>query len=393
MTGCKRCAYLGYDCSQSVEVCSVPAVASLSISGPLEAVTTSDAQPQPAVKTTGRARGATVEGVSSQEGNVASNVAPVVKQNQFVFSEETCTTTIDRSAPEYRRREAEAARIAREIESTTEQHITGKAIDAVGDLPVSNTSGSAVEEQVIKEFKAFAEKERQKLMDKKRAQASQDRTTKLQDLKRFSQNFSLKSPVPADLVTILAKDTDKQQAIVEKARREHEKSMDTVAKGKQKSMIDISDAEKPRAPTYHERMFQKPAKKSIVVTKNAAGEAVDFPKPIGTPTNGAGLPLSGGQTNHVGSFSPAVPRRKPSNPILPKAAGIHEQRVSQSTQPATRPVSTGYRLPPFQPANDYANSYSMPTYTSIPTSTSFGSANPYVSITAIAQRLYVTTEL
>ena len=88
--------------------------------------------------------------------------------------------------------------------------------------PSGHTEG--VETKVLQQFRAFVDTEKQKLVEKKRAQASQDRTAKLNELLRFSRTFKLKTPIPGDLVGILAKDPNKQEAIIEKAKREHEES-------------------------------------------------------------------------------------------------------------------------------------------------------------------------
>ena len=91
--------------------------------------------------------------------------------------------------------------------------------------PSGHTEG--VETKVLQQFRQFADAEKQKLVEKKRAQASQDRTAKLNELLRFSRTFKLKTPIPGDLVGILAKDPGKQEAIIEKAKREHEESAST----------------------------------------------------------------------------------------------------------------------------------------------------------------------
>jgi hypothetical protein len=49
--------------------------------------------------------------------------------------------------------------------------------------------------------------------------ARESKAVKLNDLRKFSQNFKLHTPVPQDLVPILAKDENKQKEIVDKALR------------------------------------------------------------------------------------------------------------------------------------------------------------------------------
>ena len=79
-----------------------------------------------------------------------------------------------------------------------------------------------VEVEVLDSFRQFLASEKMKVHDNKRNRASQDKAVKLNDLKKFSKNFKLLTPVPKDLVPILAKDEGKQKQIVEKAARNAE---------------------------------------------------------------------------------------------------------------------------------------------------------------------------
>ena len=77
-----------------------------------------------------------------------------------------------------------------------------------------------VEKNLLNSFKEFSATEKLKVIDRQRAQRSNDKAVKLNDLKKFSQNFKLFTPVPTDLVPILAKDKVKQNEIIEKAARQ-----------------------------------------------------------------------------------------------------------------------------------------------------------------------------
>jgi hypothetical protein len=57
------------------------------------------------------------------------------------------------------------------------------------------------------------------MSERQRSIQRESKAVKLNDLKKFSQNFKLNTPVPQDLVPILAKDEVKQKVIVEKALR------------------------------------------------------------------------------------------------------------------------------------------------------------------------------
>lgn len=78
---------------------------------------------------------------------------------------------------------------------------------------------SNVETEVLDSFRQFANTEKMRVLERRRNQASQDKAIKLNDLMKFSKNFKLLTPVPKDLVPILAKDKTKQEEIMEKAQR------------------------------------------------------------------------------------------------------------------------------------------------------------------------------
>ncbi|KAG8528108.1 uncharacterized protein KY384_007024 [Bacidia gigantensis] len=76
-----------------------------------------------------------------------------------------------------------------------------------------------VEVDVRNAFKQFSQTQKTRVADDKRQRTLQDKNFKLEDLRGFSQRFKLNTPVPQDLVPILAKDPKKQEEIKEKAQR------------------------------------------------------------------------------------------------------------------------------------------------------------------------------
>ncbi|KAI9734842.1 MAG: hypothetical protein M1834_001921 [Cirrosporium novae-zelandiae] len=79
-----------------------------------------------------------------------------------------------------------------------------------------------IETQVHAAFKQFASNEKWKFEESRRRHASHDKAVKLNDLMKFSQNFKLSTPVPKDLIPILAKDKAKQEQIIAKANQQME---------------------------------------------------------------------------------------------------------------------------------------------------------------------------
>ena len=85
------------------------------------------------------------------------------------------------------------------------------------------------------------------MADDRRQRVMQDKNVKLNDLRGFSKNFKLNTPVPKDLVPILAKDPKKQEAILENAQRNATEQKAAALKQTQKA------AESPTSKQVGER--------------------------------------------------------------------------------------------------------------------------------------------
>ena len=98
-----------------------------------------------------------------------------------------------------------------------------------GPIP-SDSATANVEVNLLDSFRNFANIEKMRVSDHRRQRVSQDKAVKLNDLMKFSQNFKLHTPVPKDLVPILAKDKSKQEEIMEKAQRNAQQPSSTPPK-------------------------------------------------------------------------------------------------------------------------------------------------------------------
>lgn len=99
--------------------------------------------------------------------------------------------------------------------------IAPKRVQTPGSFETQLTHASdtpRLPEEVTRDFKQFVSAERERYKRKRADIVQRDRATKLEELKKFSLNFTLKTEVPQDLVPILAKDKQKQAEIVEKAK-------------------------------------------------------------------------------------------------------------------------------------------------------------------------------
>lgn len=110
---------------------------------------------------------------------------------------------------------AEASKAEPRTQPTSSRSKEGKASKQLGRPGVTEN----VENEVLDSFRQFMAVEKLKIQDNKRSRASQDKAVRLNDLKKFSKNFKLVTPVPKDLIPILAKDEGKQRQIVENAQR------------------------------------------------------------------------------------------------------------------------------------------------------------------------------
>lgn len=97
---------------------------------------------------------------------------------------------------------------------------TTSPADKENTKPTSTT----IEQTVLTSFKNFASKERQVAEKARSTKAKADKEVKLIELKKFADSFKLGTPVPNDLIGIIAKDPKKQQEIQAKALKNAEES-------------------------------------------------------------------------------------------------------------------------------------------------------------------------
>ncbi|TEA22728.1 Uncharacterized protein C8034_v001213 [Colletotrichum sidae] len=79
------------------------------------------------------------------------------------------------------------------------------------------SAASTVERDVLNSFKTFASQQRQNAEKVRSSKAKLDKEVKLTELKKFADSFKLSTPVPTDLISIIAKDPVKQKEIQAKA--------------------------------------------------------------------------------------------------------------------------------------------------------------------------------
>ncbi|KAI1506630.1 hypothetical protein F5X99DRAFT_415331 [Biscogniauxia marginata] len=101
--------------------------------------------------------------------------------------------------------------------AATSRTISPQAKDVQGAAP---SATSTVERDVLKEFKTFANQQRLNAEKVRSSKAKADKEVKLIELKKFADSFKLPTPIPKDLISIIAKDPAKRLEIQEKAQRD-----------------------------------------------------------------------------------------------------------------------------------------------------------------------------
>ncbi|TQS36314.1 hypothetical protein Golomagni_03242 [Golovinomyces magnicellulatus] len=107
---------------------------------------------------------------------------------------------------------------------------------------------ATVERDVASAFKNFASQQRKNVDQIRISRAKNDKEVKLNDLKAFANNFKLNTPVPSDLVPIIARDPKKQKEIQAKAQRNAEEAVAIQA-----ISIDITKTTSPPSEARSDR--------------------------------------------------------------------------------------------------------------------------------------------
>ncbi|KAH7084831.1 PAB1 binding protein-like protein [Paraphoma chrysanthemicola] len=193
-----------------------------------------------------------------------------------------------------------------------------------------------VEHDLLDSFKQFSAAEKLRMSERQRTIARENKAVKLNDLKKFALNFKLSTPVPSDLVPILAKDETKQQAIVEKALKQAQETKTTPPKPAS-TLVDVKATARP-APTKPDSTHASPS----------AGQPNQRPRP-GQPPYASASMRERSQQN----FNQIPPRGQ--GPLSTRLQLSHQQHKQQSGLPYNnipQPIpAQDMRAPPTGPSN------------------------------------------
>ncbi|KAK3386554.1 hypothetical protein B0H63DRAFT_137621 [Podospora didyma] len=224
-----------------------------------------------------------------------------------------------------------------------------------------------VEYDVLKSFKTFATQQRQVAEKVRTTKAKQDKEEKLNELKSFANSFKLSTPVPSDLISIIAKDPVKQKAIQEKAIRnadEMKKAAETVSVHKDKE-VPSTKASHPRTAVE-----QQPAASSSAAPSPAESRSTSRPTAPQHSSSQSGMQNrhpGGGrgsyntqshyQYNRNNRAPPHMAQQNQPTGNLAQRLRSHEQQKIQHPHMAQHAPLQDMRLPPTGPANNVDLSY------------------------------------
>ena len=277
------------------------------------------------------------------------------------------------------------------FQGTVANNLTSPRTKAPGE-----SATTTVEHDVRDAFKHFANTEKMRWQEHRRNQAKHDKDIKLNDLMKFSQNFKLTTPVPKDLVPILAKDKNKQEEIVQRAQRNVESNRVIPGSGS-KPIAAGADAKGHAKPSPAPAATATSTTKTTTTTTTTSAGA-----PTNRPEVGARLTQStmpdrqplgrgrAGQSGHgaVGGHQGRPPPPPPNAAIPPARAGPGlSQRLNNFQQQQTRGPAAQMHVPPPLPIHDHRGPPAGPAggmsephrYSGAPTPTSATSSRFNVS--------------
>lgn len=233
-------------------------------------------------------------------------------------------------------------------------------------IPAPNATAN-VETEVLDSFRNFAKEQKSKVADDRQKRVRHEKDIKLNDLKGFSKNFKLYTPVPNDLVPILAKDKKKQDEIMEKARREaeeHSKSPQKTQKAPEESTVrpagehrrDVTraapaPAERVDFPSHRQQFPPRGPQASS--SNRDRGHQAPYPFPTSPQGNAGYLShrLAETQRAHKAGVPVAIPpplplqsgQKPPSRPSA-SAAYVPSSQASSAVRTPTSATSTKFNV-------------------------------------------------
>lgn len=218
--------------------------------------------------------------------------------------------------------------------STTAASKTAAAPKAVPSGTTANavpTTNKNLIDKLGKDFKDFAMQEHRRVENNNRMRLKVDKESKLNELRNFSASFKLDTPVPDDIITIIAKDPQKQKEIMEKASRDMQELAASKAAQTQKdkgvNSLPARSKQQQQQQTSKTQTSAEPV--TAIATGPAAATAPSTATPAPVDTRATTRPTA---PQHSSSPS-GVPTRQPmGRPSYAAQAGYQHQSYRNGHQ-------------------------------------------------------------
>jgi hypothetical protein len=219
--------------------------------------------------------------------------------------------------------------------------------------PVKPSATSTVTEDVLKEFKSFASQQRINAEKARSSKAKADKEVKLFELKKFADSFKLTTPVPNDLVSIIAKDPAKQKEIQAKAMKNAE---EMAAKAKAESVTKDKPSAGKEVPSKPVEQQQPAASSSVESRSSRAANTPQGNAANTTPSRNPGprqYPQGYNQQQQYRNNrgGPQHPAAQQSGNLAHRLRNIEHQKLSQPPTAPQHGLGPEMRAPPTGPAN------------------------------------------
>ncbi|CAN6601973.1 hypothetical protein TRVA0_002S00452 [Trichomonascus vanleenenianus] len=197
----------------------------------------------------------------------------------------------------------------------------------------SKIGAGGIEKELAGNFRQFVSTEYERLNMKKQYIQNKQKSERLQDFKKFSEDYKIKAPLPPDLIPILAKGKEKQEEI------------------RQKSAAN--------SPEVRKAVSSPVVKTPPVKSPTAKAEATKTPpvKPEATKS-----PAVKPESTKPSPVKPEVTKKKTESPVVPSpTAGTSvgtptPPSTASTTSTAKKPMKFNFNVPQFKP-NPSAHSF------------------------------------
>ncbi|KAK4244040.1 hypothetical protein C7999DRAFT_44237 [Corynascus novoguineensis] len=291
----------------------------------------------------------------SQNAAAEKPATPVANQPA---EPKSSSSTVEPKAPESKATTTSDAKPADTKPADAKDATTTRPAAAATNRPASKVGAvpgvtANVERDVLSSFKNFATTQRFMAEKVRSTRAKADKEIKLTELKKFAENFKLFTPVPKDLISIIAKDPAKQKQIQEKAKM----NMEELAKQREAA------AKEKETATAKETQGKASAEQSGTSTPAGTTDTRGSSRPAAPQHSGsAGIP--GRHPGTRSSYQPQshyqynrnnrppphlAPQNQTTGNLAQRLRNVEQQKLQHPHISQHHPADM--RLPPTGPAN------------------------------------------